>query len=238
MLASPSRARAALAVARRIASGRLIDEPERQRGHADARHGCRDSPADARPLHGCGDQRGMFMRDASPGSSTSAARPVGVACASSSPTKPRSRSQLAARPARACTPAAGHHRDAVGEQDRFGHVMGDHDGGQAKLLVQAAVIVAERIAGEGVERAEGLSISMMRGRAARARATLTRWRWPPDNSCGSRSRYWPRSSRTRSSSSSTRLADISCSATAEELRRDADIVGHASCADRLPLWNT
>ena len=34
--------------------------------------------------------------------------------------------------------------------------MGDHDRGQAELAVQLAKIVAERVAGEGVERAERL----------------------------------------------------------------------------------
>ena len=53
-------------------------------------------------------------------------------------------------------PAAAHHRDPVGEQNGFGHVMGDHDGGQAELAMQFAKIVAERVAGEGVERAERL----------------------------------------------------------------------------------
>ncbi len=53
-------------------------------------------------------------------------------------------------------PSRAHHRDAVGEQDRLGHVMGDHDRGQPELVVQRAVVVAERIAGEGIERAERL----------------------------------------------------------------------------------
>ena len=52
--------------------------------------------------------------------------------------------------------AAAHHRDAVGEQNRLGHVMGDHDRGQAELAVQLAIIVAQRIAGQGIERAERL----------------------------------------------------------------------------------
>ncbi len=49
-----------------------------------------------------------------------------------------------------------HHRDAVGQQNRLGHVMGDHDRGQPELLVQLAIIVAQRVAGEGIERAERL----------------------------------------------------------------------------------
>ena len=34
--------------------------------------------------------------------------------------------------------------------------MGDHDRGQPELVVQRAKIVAERVAGEGIERAERL----------------------------------------------------------------------------------
>ena len=39
---------------------------------------------------------------------------------------------------------------------RLGHVVGDHDRGQPELAVQRAIIVAERVAGEGIERAERL----------------------------------------------------------------------------------
>ncbi len=49
-----------------------------------------------------------------------------------------------------------HDRDAVGEQNGLGHVVGDHDRGQPELVVQGPVIVTERIAGEGIERAERL----------------------------------------------------------------------------------
>ena len=34
--------------------------------------------------------------------------------------------------------AGAHHHDAVGEQHRFLHVVGDHDGGQAEPVVQIA----------------------------------------------------------------------------------------------------
>ena len=53
-------------------------------------------------------------------------------------------------------PTAGHHRDAVGQQQGLGHVVGDHDGGKPQPLVQGAVVLAQRVAGQGVERAEGL----------------------------------------------------------------------------------
>src|SRR6202049_3038044 len=61
---------------------------------------------------------------------------------------------------------------------------------------------ASRVRGSSAPN--GSSISTIRGLAANARATPTRWRWPPDSSWGKRSRYCARSSRTRSSNSSTR----------------------------------
>ena len=49
----------------------------------------------------------------------------------------------------------------------------------------------------------GSSISMMSGSAPRARATPTRWAWPPESSLGKRSRYWSGSRPTVVSSDST-----------------------------------
>ena len=52
--------------------------------------------------------------------------------------------------------AVADHRDAVGEQQRLQHVVGDHHAGQAELVVQPPVILAERVAGQRIERAERL----------------------------------------------------------------------------------
>ncbi len=63
-----------------------------------------------------------------------------------------------------------HDRDAIREQQRFGHVMGDHDGGEAEPGMQRAVVVAERVTRHRVERAEGFvhqDDARLRGERAR-----------------------------------------------------------------------
>ncbi len=57
----------------------------------------------------------------------------------------------------------------------------------------------------GSRAPKGSSMSRTLGPAARARATPTRCCWPPESSCGRRSRNWAGSSWKRSSSSSTRV---------------------------------
>lgn len=49
-----------------------------------------------------------------------------------------------------------HHRGAVCKQHRLRHVMGNHHRGQSEFAVQGAVVFTERVAGEGIERAERL----------------------------------------------------------------------------------
>src|SRR5207237_1534346 len=44
-----------------------------------------------------------------------------------------------------------YHRDAVGEQQRLGDVMGDHHRRQPELGMQGAVVAAERVAGQRSE---------------------------------------------------------------------------------------
>ena len=138
-----------------IASGRLTDETERQRGDADPYmvaeiiRQMRQRLAPAR----IGEQT-----HAAPSRGSSTSEPLGL--------PPRRAQQFAdigvvavgkfGRRALRQQPSAAHHRDAVGEQDRLGHVVGDHDRGQPELAMQGAIIVAERIAGEGIERAERL----------------------------------------------------------------------------------
>jgi hypothetical protein len=46
--------------------------------------------------------------------------------------------------------------DPVGEEQRLLHVMGDHQAGQAELVVEGAVAGGERVASQRVERAERL----------------------------------------------------------------------------------
>ena len=92
--------------------------------------------------------------------------------------------------------------------------------------MQRAIIVAERIAGEGIERAERL-VHQHDARPCRQRPrNADALALAAGSSCGSRSRYCARSSRTRSSSSSTRAA-ISAGRRAEQFWRDADIAGDA-----------
>src|SRR5215813_142892 len=66
-----------------------------------------------------------------------------------------SRHQRSRRAVR-CDAARAHDDDTVGEQHRFLHVVGDHHGGHAEPLMQRPVGGAERIAGDRIERAEGL----------------------------------------------------------------------------------
>ena len=53
-------------------------------------------------------------------------------------------------------PARVQHGDAVGEQHRLDHVVGDHDRRQLELVMELAIIVGECLAGKRIERAERL----------------------------------------------------------------------------------
>jgi len=52
--------------------------------------------------------------------------------------------------------AVAHDDDAVGEQHRLLHIVGDHHGGHAEPVMQRPVGSAERIAGDRIERPERL----------------------------------------------------------------------------------
>lgn len=52
-------------------------------------------------------------------------------------------------------PASLHHQNAVGEQQRLGHVVGHEDGGQPHRIVQGADRLAQRVPGNRIERAKG-----------------------------------------------------------------------------------
>src|SRR5438094_952253 len=89
---------------------------------------------------------------------------------------------------------------------------------------------------KGSSAPNGSSISTMRGRAASARATPTRWRWPPESSCGRRSRYCARSSLTRSSSSSTRV-EISAGGAPVSFGVMPILSATVRCGNSPPPWH-
>ncbi len=49
-----------------------------------------------------------------------------------------------------------HDRDAIGQQQRLRHVMGNHDGGQAKLAMQCAIVCPQRVPCQWIERTKRL----------------------------------------------------------------------------------
>ena len=69
----------------------------------------------------------------------------------------------------------------VGEPDRLVDVVGDEDDRLAGRLVDARHLALQGLAGDGVERAEGLVHEQDAGSAASARATPTRCCWPPES---------------------------------------------------------
>ena len=76
------------------------------------------------------------------------------------------------------------HHDAVGQQHRLGHVVGDHHAWSGPAVVQGAVVGARASRVSGSSAPNGSSISISAGSAASARATPTRWRWPPESAAG------------------------------------------------------
>ena len=72
------------------------------------------------------------------------------------------------------------HHDAIGEFHRLFLVVCDEHGGVAGTVVDLAQPMPEFAAHLGVERAERLIEEKHRGSIASARASATRWRWPPE----------------------------------------------------------
>ena len=105
--------------------------------------------------------------------------------------RPDTRDPSRPRPAPACRRAISSPASSTptrcAERERLGHVVGDDDDGRLELLLDAARTRARTSARvTGSSAPNGSSISRIGGSTASARATPTRWRWPPDSSCGRR----------------------------------------------------
>ena len=78
-----------------------------------------------------------------------------------------------------------HHRDAVGDAAHEREVVGDEHVGQAELALQPAQQVDDLRLDRYVERRHRLVAHHdAPARTASARAIATRWRCPPESSCG------------------------------------------------------
>ena len=63
-------------------------------------------------------------------------------------------------------------------------VVRDEEAREAELLLQVAQQVEDRRLDGDVERGHGLVGDEHLGSTDSARASPTRWRWPPESSCG------------------------------------------------------
>jgi hypothetical protein len=80
--------------------------------------------------------------------------------------------------------ALGHHADAVGDLADDAEVVGDEQHRHAVLLFScgsSSRICACTVTSSAVVGSSAISSS---GSLASAMAIITRWRWPPDSSCG------------------------------------------------------
>src|SRR6266568_4972429 len=78
------------------------------------------------------------------------------------------------------------HRDAVAHGQRLFLVVGDIDKGDAHLALHPEQLELHLLAELEVERARGSSSSSTWGSFTMARASATRWRWPPESCAGLR----------------------------------------------------
>ena len=69
----------------------------------------------------------------------------------------------------------------VGNFQRFFLIVGDEDAGDVHFVVQLAQPAAQFLPDFGVQRAERFVEQQDLGSTARARASATRWRWPPES---------------------------------------------------------
>ena len=185
MLASPSSSAAQhRAVARGDRERQADREPERQRGDADA-HVVAEIVRQLRERLAQRGSENRLMPRRPAAAARRAARPAGAACAAARRRRRRRcRQQLRRRALRQQRPPRITAMRSASSM-RLRHVVGDHHGGQAELVVQRAIVVAERVAGERIERAERLvhqhdARLRRRARARRRRAGAA----PPDSSCG------------------------------------------------------
>ena len=77
--------------------------------------------------------------------------------------------------------APGHHGDAVGQGERLLLVVGDEDEGDADAALDLAQLDLHLLAQLLVERPQRLVQQQHLGPADQARASATRWRWPPES---------------------------------------------------------
>ena len=74
--------------------------------------------------------------------------------------------------------------NAVGQKNGFVHIVGDQDTGLFVLLPNVQNLIGQIGPRERIKRGQRL--------IAKARATDTRWRMPPDNSAGRRAEACPK----------------------------------------------
>ena len=80
--------------------------------------------------------------------------------------------------------AAAHDGDAIGEMPDDAEIVGDEHDGHAETLLQRAQEIEDLRLDRHVERRRRLVRDQESGSLASAMAIITRWRWPPDISCG------------------------------------------------------
>ena len=80
--------------------------------------------------------------------------------------------------------ASVHDGDGVRHLGHEGEVVGDEDHRKAELLAQLVEQVDDLLLHGHVEGGGGSSATTSFGSRVRAMAMSTRWRWPPDSSCG------------------------------------------------------
>ena len=81
-------------------------------------------------------------------------------------------------------PAAAHDGHAVAQVADHAQVVGDEQVRQLEVALQVLQQVDDLRLDETSSAVMGSSATTKRGLSAIARAITTRWRWPPENSCG------------------------------------------------------
>ena len=81
-------------------------------------------------------------------------------------------------------PAEVHHRDPVGDDPRQRQVVGDEQVGQPAPRAGSSMSRRSSVRIDTSSIDTGSSATMISGSRTSAPAMTTRWRWPPDSSCG------------------------------------------------------